>query len=51
MMMNRSLTDAEMDRLEARFGANYQAPARKLNAGDIAIAFALGLGLAAMLIL
>lgn len=50
-MMNRSLTDAEMDRLEARFGANYQAPARKLNAGDIAIAFVLGLSFAAMLIL
>jgi hypothetical protein len=50
-MTNRILTDAEMDWLEARFGANYQAPARKLNAGDITIAFALGLSLAAMLIL
>lgn len=49
--MRMLLTDAEMDRLEARFGANYQAPARKLNAGDITIAFALGLSLAAMLIL
>lgn len=51
MMMNRSLTDAEMDRLEARFGANYQAPARKLNAGNILITFVLGLSFAAMLIL
>jgi hypothetical protein len=50
-MTNRTLTDTQMDRLEARFGANYQAPARKLNAVDIAIAFALGLSLAAMLIL
>lgn len=50
-MTNRILTDTQMDRLEARFGANYQAPARKLNAGDITIAFALGLSLAAMLIL
>lgn len=49
--MNKLLTDAEMDRMEARFGANYQAAARKLNAGDITIAFALGLSLAAMLIL
>lgn len=49
--MNKLLTDTQMDRLEARFGANYQAPARKLNAGDITIAFALGLSLAAMLIL
>ena len=45
------MNDTQMDRLEARFGANYQAPARTLNAGDIAIAFALGLSLAAMLIL
>ena len=49
--MRMLLTDTQMDRLEARFGANYQAPARKLNAGDIAIALALGLSLAAMLIL
>lgn len=49
--MRMLLTDTQMDRLEARFGANYQAPARKLNAGDIAIAFALGLSFAAMLIL
>lgn len=41
----------KMDRLEARFGANYQAPDRKLNAGDILIAFVLGLSFAAMLIL
>lgn len=45
------MNDTQMDRLEARFGANYQAPDRKLNAGDITIAFALGLSLAAMLIL
>lgn len=49
--MRMLLTDTQMDRLEARFGANYQAPDRKLNADDIAIAFALGLSLAAMLIL
>lgn len=49
--MNKLLTDAEMDRMEARFGANYQAPDRKLNAGDIAIAFALGLSLAAMFLI
>lgn len=35
----------------SRFGANYQAPDRKLNAGDILIAFVLGLSFAAMLIL
>lgn len=51
MMNKKVLTDTQMDRLEARFGANYQAPARKLNAGDIAIAFVLGLSFAAMLIL
>ena len=50
-MKTMTMNDTQMDRLEARFGANYQAPARKLNAGDIAIAFALGLSLAAMLIL
>ncbi len=49
--MRMLLTDTQMDRLEARFGANYQAPARKLNAGDIAIAFALGLSLAAMFLI
>lgn len=43
--MRMLLTDTQMDRLEARFGANYQAPARKLNAVDITIAFALGLAL------
>ena len=46
-----TMNDTQMDRLEARFGANYQAPARKLNAGDILIAFVLGLSFAAMLIL
>lgn len=46
-----TMNDTQMDRLEARFGANYQAPARKLNAGDIAIAFALGLSLAAMFLI
>ena len=50
-MKTMTMNDTQMDRLEARFGANYQAPARKLNAVDIAIAFALGLSLAAMLIL
>lgn len=50
-MMNRTLTDTQMDRLEARFGTNYQAPDRKLNAGDITIAFALGLSLAAMFLI
>ena len=49
--MRMTMNDTQMDRLEARFGANYQAPARKLNAGDIAIAFVLGLSFAAMLIL
>lgn len=49
--MRMTMNDTQMDRLEARFGANYQAPDRKLNAGDITIAFALGLSLAAMLIL
>mgnify|MGYP000089097498 CR=1 FL=1 len=29
--MRMLLTDTQMDRLEARFGANYQAPDRKLN--------------------
>ena len=47
--MRMLLTDTQMDRLEARFGANYQA--RKLNADDIAIAFALGLSLAAMFLI
>lgn len=49
--MRMLLTDTQMDRLEARFGANYQAPARKLNAGNILITFVLGLSFAAMLIL
>lgn len=49
--MRMLLTDTQMDKLEARFGANYQAPARKLNAGDIAITFVLGLSLAAMFLI
>ncbi len=36
---------------ERRFGANYQAPARKLSTGDIVTALILALGLSAMVIL
>lgn len=49
--MRMLLTDTQVDRLEARFGANYQAPARKFNAGDIVTALILALGLSAMVIL
>ena len=49
--MRMTLTDTQMDRLEARFGANYQAPDRKLNAGDIAIAFVLGLSIAGIFLI
>lgn len=51
MMNKKVLTDTQMDRLEARFGANYQAPDRKLNAGDIAIAFVLGLSIAGIFLI
>ena len=49
--MRMLLTDTQMDRLEARFGENYHATDRKLKAGNNTIAIALGLSLAAMLIL
>ena len=52
-MTNRILTDAEMDWLELKFGAN--PPAKKApemtEAQKLASAFVLGLSLAAMFIL
>lgn len=53
MMMNRSLTDAEMDRLELIFGATLPATKEPevTETQKIAAAFVLGLSFAAMLIL
>ncbi len=52
-MTNRTLTDAEMDWLELKFGAN--PPAQKApeltGAQKLASAFVLGLSLAAMIVL
>ena len=49
--MRMTMNDTQMDKQEARFGANCQAPARKLNAGDIAIAFVLGLSIAGIFLI
>jgi len=52
-MTNRILTDAEMDRLELKFGATLPAPKapEMTEAQKLVFAFVLGLSLAAIFIL